>query len=65
MVLNHLVTALSEQTGTILSYHLLMSAANGLIEPVTTGFHRAALRRESDGAWRITNLLTGYDIPFS
>jgi hypothetical protein len=64
MILNHLVTALAEQTGTILSYHLLVSAADGVITPVTTGFYRVAMRREPDGAWRIADLVAGYDIPF-
>jgi len=64
MILNHLVTALSERTGTILSYHLLVSAADGVITPLTTGFYRVAMRREPDGAWRIADFLAGYDIPF-
>ena len=65
MILNHLVTALSEQTGTMLSYHLLMSAADGVITPLTTGFYRVAMRKEPDGAWRIAELLAGFDIPYS
>lgn len=64
MVHNHLVTALSEQTGTILSYHLLVSAADGVITPLTTGFYRVVMRREPDGAWRMADFLAGFDMPF-
>jgi hypothetical protein len=64
MILNHLVTELTDDAGTILSYQLLMSATDGVITPVTTGFYSVAMRREPDGCWRISSLLAGYDIPF-
>lgn len=64
MILNHLVTEAREDSGTILSYQLLMSATDGAILPVTTGFYSVSMRREPDGCWRISSLLAGYDIPF-
>jgi ketosteroid isomerase-like protein len=64
MILNHLVTEVSDDTGTILSYHLLMAAMADALVPVTTGFYSVQMRREADGCWRISSLLAGYDIPF-
>lgn len=64
MISNHPVTELAEQAGTILRHHPLVSAADGVITPVTTGFHHVAMRRESDGAGRIADLLAAYGIPF-
>ena len=63
MILNHLVTELDGDSGTIISYHLLMSAAAELV-PVTSGFYSVRMRHEADGCWRISSLLAGYDIPF-
>lgn len=64
MIMNPMITEQDDDAATILSYHLLVSATDAAITPVTCGFYRVRMRRSSDGIWRIGSLLAGYDLPF-
>ena len=63
MITNVIIESQDESAATALSYHLLMSASNGELTPVTTGFYRVEMRKLGT-AWKICRLLAGYDIPF-
>jgi hypothetical protein len=63
MIMNVLIENLTSSNATVLSYHLLMSAAGGTITPVTAGFYRASALKTSSG-WKLATLLAGYDVPF-
>jgi hypothetical protein len=63
MIMNVIVEEQTDADATVLSYHLLMSAAAGVLTAVTCGFYRAEMRKDQ-GSWRIRRLLAGYDAPF-
>lgn len=63
MITNHLVRDVTPSSATIHTYLLLVSTATGVI-PLTCGFYRVGMVRESDGVWRIRTLLAGFDVPF-
>jgi hypothetical protein len=63
MVTNVLIEDQSPTDATIFSYHLLMSAAGGRVEPVTAGFYKVQATKTEAG-WKMKSLLAGYDVPF-
>ncbi|MCU1558891.1 MAG: hypothetical protein JWN09_2886 [Microbacteriaceae bacterium] len=64
MIMNPMVTEQVPDAATIYTYHLLVSATDVAIVPVTCGFYEVRMIRERDGIWRIASLLAGYDLPF-
>jgi ketosteroid isomerase-like protein len=62
-IMNVLVEDQTATSATVFSYHLLMSAADGQVRPVTAGFYRVEAIKEQE-AWKIASLLAGYDAPF-
>jgi hypothetical protein len=63
MIMNVIVEEQADADATVLAYHLLMSAATGVLKAVTSGFYRAEMRK-TGGVWKIRRLLAGYDVPF-
>lgn len=63
MILNAIVEEQSEDSATVWTYLILMSAAAARVSVETTGFYRYDVECV-DGIWRIAHLFAGFDAPF-
>jgi hypothetical protein len=63
MLMNTLVTQLSEAEAEVHTYLLLLSARTEKVRLETSGFYRVGLSRV-DERWRIRSLFAGFDAPF-
>ena len=61
---NVVIDDIGPATATAHAYLMLTAAANATVSTETVGPYRLQLAKESDGVWRFTHLLGGYDAPF-
>lgn len=61
---NIIVDDLTDTDAVAHAYLMLTAAADATMNTITTGPYRLAMRKESDGVWRIARLSAGFDAPF-